>query len=156
MNEIVLQQILSEVKGLNVRFDRVEADIGELKADVAGLKTDVAELKKEVAGLKTDVAGLKAGQAELKKEVGTLKTDVASLQAGQTELFQMVSALRHGQEMTHSKLEGLTLDVRRLEGNFYRFEKKWEIEVTEIRSDIRFLNRRIADVELDVEKLKNR
>ena len=142
MSEQILQQILNEIKGLNTRFGKVEGDVTGLKTDIGQLKTDIGQLKTDVGQLKTDV--------------GQLKTDVGNLQAGQTELFQMVTALKHGQDMTHAKLEALTLDVRRLEGNFIRLENKWENDSLELHGDIRFLNHRIANVEMDIERLKNR
>lgn len=121
MSEQILYEILSEIKGLNERFVRMEEDVGTLKTDV-----------------------------------GVLKTNSVSLHAGQAELFQLVTALKHGQELTHAKLEALTLDVRRLEGNFSRMENKFDAETTALHGDIRLLSHRIADVEMDVERLKNR
>ncbi|MFC5404087.1 hypothetical protein [Cohnella soli] len=142
MSEQILHQILNEIKGLNARFGTVEGDVSSLKMDMGQLKADVADLKSDVAVLKTDVADL--------------KTDVGNLQVGQAELLQLITALKYGQEMTHTKLDVLTLDVRRLEGHFIRLQNNREKESTRLRGDIRLLNHRIADVELEVERLKNR
>lgn len=57
----------------DVRFDRVDADIAELKADVRELKTDVAGLKTDVTELKTDIT-------ELKGEVGATKQQLNRLE----------------------------------------------------------------------------
>lgn len=75
------------------------------------------------------------------------------------ELKQITKSLRHGQEVTHSKLDALTLDVRRLQGESVRFEEK----TTEINSDlsnhdytIDILNRRQLQLEAEMQQLKNR
>ncbi|MFD0672206.1 hypothetical protein [Cohnella sp. GCM10027633] len=87
---------------------------------------------------------------------GKVEEDIGRLNAGQAELYQITAALKHGQELTHAKLEALTLDVRRLEGTVARSAIEREAETTELRGDIRFLNQRIANVEMEVDRLKNR
>ena len=156
MSEQVLNLILQEVQGLNVRFGIMEEDIRELKSDVRQLKSDVSELKSDVSELKSEVSQLKSDVSELKSDVSMLKADNVNLHAGQAELRQMFTALKHGQELTNAKLEALTLDVRHLEGVVVRATQEWKTEMMEMRGDIRFLNQRIANVEMDVERLKNR
>ncbi|MFM9327442.1 hypothetical protein [Paenibacillus mesotrionivorans] len=92
----------------------------------------------------------------VKSDIKDLKGDVTNLKAGQAELFQLSSAIRNAQELTNAKLEGLTLDVRRAEGNLVRIEEKLGEEILDMRGEIRFLNHRIADVELTVDKLKEK
>jgi regulator of replication initiation timing len=62
----------------DVRFDRIDGDIAELKADVAELKTDVTELK-------TDVT-------ELKVEVGATKEQLGRLERATESRFNRVDA----------------------------------------------------------------
>jgi chromosome segregation ATPase len=75
-----------------VRFDRIDADIAELKADVATLKTDVAALKTDVAALKTDVAALKTDVAELKVEVRATKEQLNRLEQSTERGFRRIDA----------------------------------------------------------------
>lgn len=142
MSDPVLNQILDALHLLGGDMKSVKDDIRELKSDVQGLKSDVQTLKSDVH--------------ELKSDVQTLKVDVQSLKAGQAELFQLTSAIRSAQELTNAKLEALTMDVRRTEGNVIRIEKKLDEETLDIRGDIRFLNHRRVDLEMDVEKLKDK
>lgn len=53
------KEILDAIKGLNKRFDVVEASLAEVKADVNELKADVSELKMDVSKLKTDMTLVK-------------------------------------------------------------------------------------------------
>lgn len=124
-NDPILIQILQAVQTLGEDMQTVKSDIRDLKGDVQALKGDVQ----------------------------TLKSDVGNLKAGQAELFQISSAIRSGQQLTNAKLEGLTLDVRRTEGNLVRIEKKLEEETLDMRGEIRFLNHRVADLAMDVDKL---
>ncbi|MDF2935239.1 MAG: hypothetical protein K0Q90_612 [Paenibacillaceae bacterium] len=162
-NDPILLQILQAVQTLGEDMQTVKSDIRDLKGDVQTLKGDVQTLKGDVQTLKGDVQTLKGDVQTLQGDVQTLKGDVQTLQGdvnnlkvGQAELFQLSSAIRNAQEFTNAKLEGLTLDVRRVEGNLVRVEKKLEEETLDMRGEIRFLNHRIADVELAVDKLKEK
>ena len=141
-NDPILLQILQAVQTLGEDMQTVKSDIKDLKGDVKTLKGDVQTLKRDVQTLKGDVQ--------------TLKGDVGNLKAGQAELFQLSSAIRNAQELTNAKLEGLTLDVRRAEGNLVRIEEKLGEEILDMRGEIRFLNHRIADVERAVYKIKEK
>ncbi|MDF2925346.1 MAG: hypothetical protein K0R57_4260 [Paenibacillaceae bacterium] len=103
-----------------------------------------------------DMQTLKEDVQSIKGDVQTLKGDVQTLKIGQAELYQITSAIKSAQELTHAKLEALTMDVRRSEGNLVRIEQKLDNQALDTRGDIRFLNHRIADLELDVEKLKDK
>jgi septal ring factor EnvC (AmiA/AmiB activator) len=61
------------------RFNKVEADIADLKNDVAILKKDVSLLKDDVAILKKDVSLLKDDVAILKKDVSSLKKTTTNI-----------------------------------------------------------------------------
>jgi hypothetical protein len=46
------------------------------------------------------------------------------------------------------------MDVRRLEGHTNRIENKLDEQSATLRGDLRFLNHRVADLEMDVHKTK--
>jgi outer membrane murein-binding lipoprotein Lpp len=77
--EKLLQELLTEVKGIKVDLAEVKSDVKELKTDVATLKTDVNVLKTDVATLKTDVNVLKTDVDGLKSDVTSLKSEVVQL-----------------------------------------------------------------------------
>ena len=88
--ETLRDEIHKEVSGLrtemnrrfeqvDLRFDRMAADLAILKTDVALLKDDVSLLKTDVALLKTDVSLLKDDFSLMKTDVALLKTDVTLL-----------------------------------------------------------------------------
>jgi chromosome segregation ATPase len=105
----------------DVRFDRVDREIAELKTDVRELKTDVAGLKTDVAGLKTDVAGLKTDVRELKTDVAGLKTDVTELkvEVGETkeQLNRLERATQNGFNRVDAQFERLVALIQRDELN---------------------------------------
>jgi chromosome segregation ATPase len=69
----------------DIRFDRIDGDIAELKADVSELKADVSELKTDVTELKTDVT-------ELKSDVGATKEQLNRLERATESRFNRVDA----------------------------------------------------------------
>lgn len=150
-----VQMLKEDVSTLKDDVQVLKEDVSLLKGDVNTLKSDVNLLKEDVNILKEDVRLLKDDANTLKGDVNTLKVDVNLLKIGQDELYQLTTAIRSAQELSHAKLEGLTLDVRHLEGSSSKMETKLDEETLDVRGEIRFLNHRRADLELDVDKLKN-
>jgi len=80
-------ELVEEISGLltdmmaniDMRFNRVEADVADLKADVKELKSDVQVLKKDVQGLEKETAGLK-------KDMKQVRSDIKGLKKGQQRL----------------------------------------------------------------------
>jgi chromosome segregation ATPase len=93
--EAILNQILVELK--------------IVKADVGNLKTDIQEVK-------TDIGYLKADMQEVKTDIGNLKSDMQIVKLRQDESFQFIHAIRHNQELTNAKIEGLAMDVHSIHG----------------------------------------
>ncbi|MUG45476.1 hypothetical protein [Paenibacillus woosongensis] len=89
-------------------------------------------------------------------ELKSMNTRLGSLESGQSELHQITTAIRDRQEETDAKLEALAMDVNKIHGSTVRIEQKMDETLSDIRGDVRFLNHRIADLELEVDKLKNR
>ncbi|MNJ50405.1 hypothetical protein D3C77_456770 [compost metagenome] len=85
-----------------------------------------------------------------------MNTRFGSLESGQSELHQITTAIRDRQEETDAKLEALTMDVNKIHGSTVRIDQKMDETLSDIRGDVRFLNHRIADLELEIDKLKNR
>lgn len=88
MSEILLQQILSELK--------------EVKTDIQGMKTDIQGMKTDIQVLKTDVSSIKKEQQLMKIQLD--------------ENTQMIRAIYDRQEETDARQEALTMDVHKLHG----------------------------------------
>lgn len=82
--------------------------------------------------------------------------ELQSLKSGQSELHQITSAIRNRQEETDAKLETLSMNVNKIQGNTVRIERKIDENLVDIRGDVRFLSHRIVALEMDVDKLKNK
>jgi chromosome segregation ATPase len=108
MSETILNQILSELKNVNLRLDAIETDTKNLKTDVAVLKDDVAVLKGDVTVLKGDVAVLKDDVAVLKDDVAVLKTDNILLKQAVLETNETVKRIEIVQEQQHRIIELLS------------------------------------------------
>jgi chromosome segregation ATPase len=116
----------------------------------------LTQILEAVHGLGKDMQTVKEDIRDLKSDVQTLKIDVQTLKNGQAELYQLTSAIRSAQELSNAKLDALTMDVRRAEGHIVRIEQKLDEEVLDLRGETRFLNHRIADLEMEVDKLKEK
>lgn len=81
---------------------------------------------------------------------------LVSIESGQSELHQITTAIRDRQEETDARLEALAMDMNKIHGSTVRIEQTMDATLSDIRGDVRFLNHRIADLELEVDKLKNR
>ncbi|MGZ7441958.1 hypothetical protein [Paenibacillus sp. TH7-28] len=92
----------------------------------------------------------------VKDDIRSVKDEIQLLKTGQEELRLITSAIRDRQEETDAKLEALSMDVKHMHGDLVRIEQKLDENESELRGDVRFLNHRIADLEMEVEKLKNR
>ncbi|GJM73537.1 hypothetical protein HMSSN036_57530 [Paenibacillus macerans] len=91
----------------------------------------------------------------VKDDIRSVKDEIQLLKTGQEELRLITSAIRDRQEETDAKLEALSMDVNHMHGDLVRIEQKLDENESELRGDVRFLNHRIADLEMKVEKLKN-
>jgi chromosome segregation ATPase len=112
--------ILSELKGINKRLDRVEVNqdrheqmITQLLQIVAATNGKVSVLQKDVAMLKEDVAMLKEDVAMLKEDVAVLKEDVVVLKEEVSDLKALGIKLIEGEQRQDRILEALS--VRSLE-----------------------------------------
>ncbi|GIO84595.1 hypothetical protein J25TS5_15270 [Paenibacillus faecis] len=79
-----------------------------------------------------------------------------SLESGQVELQQITRAIRDRQEETDAKLEALTMDGNKIQGNTVRIEQKLDENLSDVRGDVRYLSHRVVALEMEVDKLKNR
>ncbi|MFM1651234.1 hypothetical protein ACI7RC_03915 [Brevibacillus sp. B_LB10_24] len=80
--EILLQEILTEVKSVRTSQDKMGTEITELRKDVHVLKSEVAGLRTDVDILKTDVAGVKLDVGEIKTNVVDIKINVLARKVG--------------------------------------------------------------------------
>ncbi|MEC0331601.1 hypothetical protein P4H42_18465 [Paenibacillus macerans] len=106
--------------------------------------------------VKDDIRSVKDDIRSVKDEIRSVKDEIQLLKTGQEELRLITSAIRDRQEETDAKLEALSMDVNHMHGDLVRIEQKLDENESELRGDVRFLNHRIADLEMEVEKLKNR
>lgn len=126
----VLQEILSEIKG-------VKSDVGDLKAGQARLESRFEGLETDVADLKTDVADLKTGQTRL-------ETRIDSVEKGQARLetrieSEVIDKLRILFDAFQSHEDRLDCHEQRLD----RLESK----VDGISADTRFLVAQVAKLQ---------
>ena len=81
MENIILTQILTEIKDMR-------GDMAEMKTDISAMKTDILELKTDVAELKTDVAALQVGQAKLEADMADVRQDITMIMVTQENIIQ--------------------------------------------------------------------
>ncbi|MFA8439419.1 hypothetical protein [Pueribacillus sp. YX66] len=105
MSEQILQQILTEIQGLNAKVNGLESDMNDLKTEVNGLKSDMNGLKSEVSGLKSDMNGLKSKVSGLKSDMNGLKSEVSGLKSDMNGLKSEVSGLK-------SETQGLKTEIQ--------------------------------------------
>ena len=75
----------------------------------------------------------------------------------QEEILGMLRTIRESQEVTNSKLEALTMDVRRLEGEVVQIKRDVAVlkqDVTELKEDVAVLKQDVTELKEDVAVLK--
>jgi chromosome segregation ATPase len=77
----------------DVRFDRIESELGEVKQDVTVLKRDMTEVKQDVTVLKQDVMVLKRDMTEVRQDVTVLKRDMTEVKQDLAGVKQDVSKI---------------------------------------------------------------
>ncbi len=75
-----LDLILLKLDNHDMKFELLDAQLGEMRSDIAELKSDVAELKSDIIELKSDVEQLKADMVEVKADIVELKTKVHNIE----------------------------------------------------------------------------
>lgn len=103
MNEVLLQEILQEVRGVKKHVEQLHA----------------SHLK-----LASDVEQLKAGYEKLADGNKKLSIELKSLQAGQSELHQITTAIRDRQEETDAKLENFLVQDERQQDQIESLREK--------------------------------
>jgi chromosome segregation ATPase len=81
----------------------------------------------------------------VKEDLKQLNEKVANVELRQDGMKQKMTSLLKNQETTNAKLEALTMDVHRLEGNLHRVEEKVEQNHTEVMERLSALERDIEN-----------
>jgi predicted nuclease with TOPRIM domain len=89
---------------------------------------------------KLDLLLDKVGRIE--NDVQELKTDVHSLKSGQSELYQIYRALRDRQDKSDAKLDGMAMDVHRMQGDVTALK---EVQIA-MQSDIAVMRTDISEL----------
>ncbi len=121
-----------------VRFDRIEAQISELREfmqqgmmvmqqDITGVKQDVSELKQDVSVLKQDMTAMQQNVNALREDIGGIRQRVDSLEG------TMLVAMRDGFNAFKMYMDDLNFDLasnermtRRLSRRVSRLERWYE------------------------------
>lgn len=94
---------------------------------------------------------------ELKTDVRELKTDVHSLKSGQSELYQIYRALRDRQDESDAKLDGMAMDVHRMQGDVTALKEgqiAMQSDIAELKNDQSAMKSDIAVMRTDISELK--
>jgi predicted nucleic acid-binding Zn-ribbon protein len=114
-----------------VRFDRIEAQISELREfmqqGMTVMQQDINELKQDVSGLKQDMTAMKQNVNSLREDIGSLRQRVDSLEG------TMLVAMRDGFDAFRMYMDDLNFDLasnermtRRLSRKVSRLERWYE------------------------------
>ncbi|PID24216.1 hypothetical protein CSV60_11050 [Sporosarcina sp. P7] len=117
MSDVLLQQILSEMKG-------IKTDISGIKSDVSTLKSDVSALKLHVEVLNTDMSEVKKEQQLTNKRLSSIETkqdtiyiNYVSLTEIQSKTLSLLEQLQTDVEFTYQKTAMNDLKINRIETN---------------------------------------
>jgi len=86
---------------------------------------------------KLDLLLDKVGRIE--NDVQELKTDIHSLKSGQSEFYQIYRALRDRQDESDAKLDGMAMDVHRMQGDVTALKEgqiAMQSDIAVMRTDI--------------------
>ncbi len=93
-DELLLKEILGEIK-------HMRTDISDLKSDVSGLKTDVSKLKDDVADIKTKqqedhqiLRALEHKSLSYKTENEAFYMDIEKIKEQQKDIYDYIDAIK--------------------------------------------------------------
>lgn len=104
MDNEILQEILSEIKGI--------------KTDVKGINTEISEIKTEISGIKT--------------EVQNLNNRMDTVEGKLDEQRDILRALEHRTEENSAQLTSLSENVNYIKGDIIKINSRLDYQVAEI------------------------
>jgi chromosome segregation ATPase len=119
--EKMLDQILQELKKLNHKVDKIEAEQQIMKSDLQSVKTEQKSMKADMQSMKTEMQSMKADMLSMKEEQQFMKADMQSIKSRQQTMKDLlISQGDHIHQLiqivgaTNSRMNELANDVRQI------------------------------------------
>ncbi|AXH99713.1 hypothetical protein DV702_08195 [Sporosarcina sp. PTS2304] len=100
MSEVLLQQILNEMKGIKTEVSDIKIEVSNIKVEISDIKNDISDLKNEVSGIKNEVTGIKDEQKLTNERL-------TSIESKQEIIYKHTGTLTETQSKSLSLLERL-------------------------------------------------
>ncbi|WP_144034677.1 hypothetical protein [Sporosarcina sp. P16b] len=110
MSDVLLQQILSEMKGIKTDISLIKSDVSALKLHVEVLNTDMSEVK-----IERQLTNKRLSSIETKQD--TIYMNYVSLTEIQTKTLSLLEQLQTDVEFTYQKTAMNDLKINRIETN---------------------------------------
>ena len=114
--EVLLKQILEEIKEMKTDIKDMKTDIKDMKMDIKDTKTDIKDMKTDIKDMKTDIK-------DAKTDIKDAKTDIKDLKTQVTENTQILKALENCAEINKSEHDKIINDIAHMNGNVEAIKK---------------------------------
>lgn len=118
MLEQILNAILSEVKGINTRLDKLEKRFDNLEGRFDNLEGRFDNLEGRFDNLEGRFDNLEGRFDNLESDVSSLKSDMSSVKSQVQENTRILKALEHKSDVHKAEIDRLNYTVAELCGNF--------------------------------------
>jgi chromosome segregation ATPase len=142
LSEPILKQILEEITSMKDEMTTLKSDITSMKEEMSTLKSDITSMKEEMSALKSDVVTMKDDLATVKDDITSLRNELGVIKLQVDENTQMIKALLHGQEELKAQMDGLSMNLFKLEGEVVSLkEQNTERRLTQLETDMKLVKR---------------
>jgi chromosome segregation ATPase len=136
MSELLLQEILHEVKGM---------------------RGDIQILNNRIGNIEERMTNMEKRMSKVEGRISVMEEKIAIIEENLKETKSICEAVRHGQDVLNAKYDALSLDVHEMKRKIVHITNTLEMKVlpslTDHESGIQVLNTRVFKVESTLQRL---
>lgn len=100
------QELIALFKGV------LREELAPMKEEISLIKKDLAPMKDEISSMKKEISSVKEEVSSMKDEISSIKKELIPMRENIKKIDDRISVLEVKSQITHKKLDSLTLDVK--------------------------------------------
>jgi chromosome segregation ATPase len=164
MSELLLQEILHEVKGmrgdiqiLNNRIGNIEERMINVEERMTNVEESMINVEESMINVEERMTNMEERMSKVEGRISVMEEKIAIIEENLKETKSICEAVRHGQDVLNAKYDALSLDVHEMKRKIVHITNTLEMKVlpslTDHESGIQVLNTRVFKVESTLQRL---